>query len=147
MIDLYKEKGLSEAAAKRLFEIISPHRKVFVDMMMVNELGILPEEEEDIAWKHGAVNFASFFVFGIVPLIGYIVFIVAESAKPPVDAFGVSIALTGCTLFMMGIFKGRMTGTNWVRSGFVTVLFGSIGAIVGWLTSFILNEATGTNIS
>jgi len=142
MVELYKDKGLSDASARRLFAIISPHRKVFVDMMMVNELGILPEGEEDIPWKHGAVNFGSFMVFGIIPLIGYAIFIFSEQGKPTIDAFGLSIALTGFTLFMMGMFKGKLTGTNWIRSGIITILFGSIGAIVGWLISFILNETT-----
>jgi len=147
MVELYVDKGMNEASARRLFEIISPHRKLFVDMMMVNELGILPEDEDDIPWKHGAVNFGSFIAFGVVPLIGYVIFIFSAPDKPSLDAFGVSIASTGLTLFLMGMFKGKMTGTNLYRSGLVSIAFGSIGAIIGWLTSFILNIATGVSSS
>lgn len=43
MIEIYKEKGLSEADARRLIEIITSkpeYSSFFVDHMMVQELGL-----------------------------------------------------------------------------------------------------------
>ena len=44
MIELYTRKGLPEDDAERVIDIISQHPKFFVDVMMVEELGILPEK-------------------------------------------------------------------------------------------------------
>jgi DNA damage-binding protein 1 len=143
MVQLYVEKGLSEATARRLFEIISPHRKLFIDMMMVDELGILPEEAEQVPWKHGAVNFGSFVAFGIVPLISYIVIVASKSGINSNTIFYITIGVTVATLFMMGIIKSKLTGTNWLKSGVSTILFGSIGAAIGWGVTFVLYIITG----
>ena len=46
-------KGIPEDDAREIVDIISKDPKVFVDFMMVEELGILPEEEDASAWRHG----------------------------------------------------------------------------------------------
>ena len=53
MIELYMSKGIPEDDAREIVDIISKDPKVFVDFMMVEELGILPEEEDASAWRHG----------------------------------------------------------------------------------------------
>lgn len=143
MIELYVEKGLSEPTARRLFTIIAPHRKLFIDMMMVDELGILPEEEGQIPWKHGAVNFGSFIAFGIVPLLIYFIVVGAAPHFPTENIFYISIGMVALTLFMMGIIKSKLTGTNYFTSGVSTILFGSLGAAIGWGVSYGLSAATG----
>ena len=42
---------------------------VFLDTMMHEELGLMPPDDADCAWKNGLVTFAAFEVFGFVPLI------------------------------------------------------------------------------
>ncbi len=56
MVDLYMKKGVDEQTARRVIEILSRNRKAFVDIMMAEELGISPDIEADVPWKHGAVN-------------------------------------------------------------------------------------------
>jgi len=146
MVELYVKKGLKEETARRLIDIVSTNPKLFVDMMMVDELGILPEEESDIPWKHGVVNFGSFLVFGVIPLLGYVVYLASGANQTGQAPFGVSIALTGATLMAMGVIKAKLTGTNIPKSAITTLLFGGIGAVIGWLVSFLLKKWTGLSI-
>jgi len=143
MVQLYIEKGLSEPTARRLFNIIAPHRKVFIDMMMVDELGILPEEEGQVPWKHGLVNFGSFISFGILPLLVYFIIIGVAPTFPELQIFYISIGVVVITLFGMGVIKSKLTGTNIFKSGISTILFGSLGAAIGWAVSYGLSAATG----
>lgn len=84
---MYKDQGQNEGSTRYLF----------VDMMM-NEMDP-PEEEKDIPWKHGAVNFGYFMVFGIVPLIGYAIFIISASTIHPLTH--------RLTLFLMRMLTNR----------------------------------------
>ena len=56
MVELYTKKGVDEATARRVVEILSRNKKAFVDIMMAEELGISPDATEEVPWKHGAVS-------------------------------------------------------------------------------------------
>jgi len=146
MVQIYISKGLSEPTARRMFAIISKYREVFVEMMLVDELGIMPGSENDKPWKHGLVNFSSFILFGCVPLFGYVIFVASRSDVSNSVSFGVSIVLTAVIMFTIGILKGKLTVVKWrevFKSGITTVMYGSIPAVAGGLSSYLLNLAYG----
>ncbi len=64
--ELYEAKGIPEADARQMVETVARHPKAWVDIMMVEELGILPEEESPL--KNALTTFVSFGVFGFIPL-------------------------------------------------------------------------------
>jgi len=137
MVQLYVKKGVPERNARKIMHILAKDRKIFVDIMMAEELGITTEEEQDVPWKHGLVNFTSFMIFGTIPLIIFIIFVAAKiGGQTP---FYISIAITLLTLVGMGYMKGRLTGSSWIKSAIQTVLLGSFTAFVGWLTGFVLH--------
>ncbi|EGC30950.1 hypothetical protein DICPUDRAFT_50495 [Dictyostelium purpureum] len=136
MIEIYTNKGIPEDVAKEVVEILSLNPKGFVDVMMVEELGIMPDSESQSAWKNGLVNFISFVFFGTLPLLPYLIFlIISYAAKIPSNdhlyLFLIVIGITCFTLFLIGIFKAKSTETAWYKSGFLTVIFGVIGAAAG----------------
>ncbi len=47
MIQLYIAKGLSKQDAETVIKILSKDKKFFVDMMMKEELELLPPDEKD----------------------------------------------------------------------------------------------------
>lgn len=53
MVELYVSKGLSQQDAETVVDILAKDKRTFVDFMMIEELGILPEEEAASAWKNG----------------------------------------------------------------------------------------------
>jgi len=61
MVQLYQTRGLPESDARAAIGILSKHKDFFVDVMMVEELGLLPPDANTAPWKSGLVTF--FFIF------------------------------------------------------------------------------------
>jgi len=145
MVQLYISKGVPEDNARKIMQIFAKDKKIFVDIMMAEELGISTEDEKEIPWKHGLVNFGSFLSFGIVPLLSYIIF-VAIGFKG-MFVFYVSIGVTVLTLLCMGLMKGKLTGSSYWKSALTTLVLGGLTAFIGWLVGFILDKSfPGVNI-
>lgn len=47
-------QGISVADAKTIVDIISKNKETFVDIMMVEELGLMPPVDDGGPWKNGA---------------------------------------------------------------------------------------------
>ena len=142
MIEIYQGKGLSRQDATAIIEVMSKYKEVFVDAMMVDELGIQPPDLTSSPWKNGLVTFISFCIFGSVPLVAYLGTYAAVSASQRSGqsfnpTFMVSCILTGLTLFLLGTFKSRVTGQHWFRSGMHVLVTGGAAAgiafLIGWL--------------
>ncbi|EGG25201.1 transmembrane protein [Cavenderia fasciculata] len=143
MVEIYCEKGIPEEIATEVVNILATNTKGFVDVMMVEELGITPDAEGEVAWKNGMVNFVSFLIFGIIPLLPYLVYLAVASVRHSgyrdnlptfISVIGVAIV----TLFGMGIFKAKSTQTSLWKNGLSTVFFGCIGAGAGIATVEII---------
>jgi len=141
MIELYVSKGVPKENATRIMEILSRHPKAFVDIMMAEEVGIPNDVIEEVPYKHGLVNFSSFMIFGSVPLVAYAIFIAAHFKDN--DVFYVSIAITGFTMLMMGLVKGKITRSSMIKSAIMTLLLGGFTAFIGWFVGWILHKELG----
>lgn len=141
MVELYVKKGLDEDTAREIMGILAKNKKVFVDIMMAEELGISPDLVDESPWKHGLINFTSFIVFGSIPLLAYVLIIGLRQAIVfnTNFVFYLSIAITVVSLFGLGVVKAKLTGSSWWKSGLQTVLFGSFTAFVGWFVGWILD--------
>jgi hypothetical protein len=51
----FVSQGVTEEDANRIISILTKNKKAFIDIMMAEELGIAPDIEDEIPWKHGAV--------------------------------------------------------------------------------------------
>jgi hypothetical protein len=58
--------------AIKITETLSKYKSAWVDVMMVEELGLSSEDENPI--KNGLVTFLAFVLFGIVPCRLFIIF-------------------------------------------------------------------------
>jgi vacuolar iron transporter family protein len=124
LIELYVNKGMGEEDAKTIVDIISKNKETWVDIMMVEELGIIQEEESPL--KNALVTLASFVVFGFIPLVTYVISKLVPSLS--VDTFILSCILTSLTLFVLGALKVKVTGKNWFKSGLEMLIVGSLAA-------------------
>jgi len=143
MVELYQAKGLPESDARAAIGILSKHKDFFVDVMLVQELGLLPPEANTAPWKNGVVTFFSFIIFGTVPLLAYAI---ANSSNGTV-LFTTTCFLTGFTLFVLGAIKSRFTRQKWYMSGLQVLFVGSISAassyFIGWfIQSVVLHNST-----
>lgn len=135
MVELYVEKGMTEEDAKSVMSIISKYKDVWVDIMMVEELGII--EDKESPFKNALVTFFSFGIFGFIPLVAYIF----ASYIPLFQAqtFTIASVLTGLTLFTLGALKVRITEKNWLTSGLEMLIVGGIAAVSAYLIGVLLS--------
>eukprot|EP01087_Luapelamoeba_hula_P010315 TRINITY_DN2728_c0_g1_i1.p1 TRINITY_DN2728_c0_g1~~TRINITY_DN2728_c0_g1_i1.p1 ORF type:complete len:281 (+),score=54.94 TRINITY_DN2728_c0_g1_i1:31-843(+) len=134
MVELYQEKGLPAEDAQRVVDIISRHKEFFIDVMMVQELGIMFDPEES-PFKHGLVTFLSFIVFGFVPLAVYLVLVFFDEVNDH-SGFDLTFTLAGIMsalcLFLLGVLKSKFTSQKWWLSGLIVLFYGGAAALAAF---------------
>jgi VIT1/CCC1 family predicted Fe2+/Mn2+ transporter len=128
LVELYEAKGIPGGDARQMVETVARHPKAWVDIMMVEELGILADEESPL--KNALTTFVSFAVFGFMPLLTSVLAQFVPFLRQ--NSFPVSIALVGVTLFALGAVKTKITGRPWFASGLETLVVGGITAAAAW---------------
>eukprot|EP01026_Neomeris_dumetosa_P054494 TRINITY_DN4903_c1_g1_i4.p1 TRINITY_DN4903_c1_g1~~TRINITY_DN4903_c1_g1_i4.p1 ORF type:complete len:297 (+),score=46.89 TRINITY_DN4903_c1_g1_i4:75-893(+) len=140
MVELYMEKGMSEDDARSMLSVMSRYPKVFVDTMMMEELGMLPPDEDSLPWKNGIVMFLSFLLFGSIPLFAYILF--------PVDGT-IRLLIASCctvvTLFGLGYTKGALIGQKRIVTGMIMMVQGSLAAVAAYGIAVGIDKAAGVS--
>ena len=100
MAEVYKERGFSAEDAKVMSETIAKSKKAWVEIMMVEELGLVDSDESPA--KNGIVTFIAFMVFGIIPLLP---FRVAKISGLEYGLFVASTVLTASLCFSWGSLR------------------------------------------
>ena len=123
--EIFEKKGFNGKDLERAVEIVTSDRKVWLDTMMRDELHIYDEGGEN-PLLHGFATFLSFAVFGLIPLLPYLV--------PSLDNKFLLSALLGIlTLFLVGASRSNITTLGWIRGGFEMLTVGSIAAVVAFV--------------
>lgn len=142
MIELYMARGMSEEDATSVITTLAKYKNFFLDLMMVEELGLMPPDESDSPAKNGLVTFCSFALFGFVPVIPY-VFGRALGSASSNAMFGSSCGLTALTMALLGAAKAKFTNQKISTSAFYMLVNGSIAAASAYLVSFAMSQALG----
>lgn len=134
MARAYEEEGMSKEDAESIAATLAKYETPFVNQLTNQTYGNNHKEEEPI--KNALVTFFSFFVFGLVPLLTYILSTFIPFMLE--NAFLLASILTGTTLFTLGAVKSRITQSNWMRSGMEMLTVGGLAAVVAYLVGFVL---------
>lgn len=126
--EIYLNRGYSEEEAGQLVVIQTRDHDRWVKAMMVDELGLLPDERTP--WRSALATFVSFLVAGVLPLAVYLLGLVVPIG--PESAFPASLALSGLALFGLGAAKVLITEQNAWRSGFEMLGVGGLAACVAY---------------
>lgn len=146
MVDLYEEAGIEKQDAEQIIRLMSKYKEFFIDHMMVQELGIMPPDEDDSPLKNGLVMFGAFVVFGLVPLLSYLAFSTVDFGGNDSDIlFGIACALTACALFTLGAIKSKFSTQTWYFSGFTVLLNGGLAAGAAFLIGYLLEQLVDTD--
>ncbi len=126
--EIYMNKGIPEKDAKNIVNILSKHKEAWVDVMMVEELGIYENKESPL--KNAIVTFFSFGIFGFIPLLAYVL----ARPVPGIQNYTFLIAciLTGLTLFTLGALKVKVTGKEWFTAGLEMLIVGGLAATAAY---------------
>jgi vacuolar iron transporter family protein len=134
--DIYTKKGFKDELLDEIVRIITSRRKVWVDTMMREELGLIEDEKKPL--DSSLSTFVGFNIIGLIPLIPFIIFFsVGVTANS--DAFFYSSIATGVAFFLVGVIKGRIVKHSMIRSGIFTLIIGGTAAFVAYYVGYSLN--------
>jgi len=141
MITIYQQKGLSPEEALEVVNLLLENPKVFLDTMMVEELGLLQEDGDSSPLKGAAITFGAFMAFGGLPMLAFL-FAGDYSQRGAFDlVYGMSIVLFGIALFALGAVKGYISRKRWYISGLTMLLNGSVTTGASYAIGYLLQDA------
>lgn len=136
--DIYAKKGFKDELLDEIVGVITSRRKVWVDTMMREELGLV--EDRRRPRDTAVTTFVAFNAVGLIPLLPFVVmFIVSSSVVSATDAFTYSIIFTAAAFFLIGSVKGRVVQKPVLRSALSTLLVGGLAASVAFVVGYLLN--------
>jgi len=132
--EIYNRKGFSGDDLDRAVNVITSDKRIWVETMMNEELGII--EETGHPFFNGLSTFLAFVVAGFLPLL----FFVIGKAVPSVAqySFQMSVTLTAISLFVVGSLRALVTRASWWRSGLEMLLVGGAAALGAFLVGHLL---------
>jgi VIT1/CCC1 family predicted Fe2+/Mn2+ transporter len=140
MVDLYTQRGFSEEEAAEIVRILQKNHDVFVDFMMIHELGIYVDVEDK--WgplKQGIVMFLAFITFGAIPTAPYF-----SGHGVGTDAtYLASIVVTGISLVLLGLARGHLTGFSMVMSAMIIAASGAASGAISYTVGLVVNAMIG----
>ena len=134
LYQLYLSMGYSEEDARQLVEIKTKNTELWVEAMMIEELGMIKDERKPLI--SAVATMIAFVVAGSLPLLIYLLGLFFPI--PPEAAFPISLALSGFALFGLGAAKVLVTERNPIRSGLEMLLVGGLAAGVAYLVGALL---------
>ncbi|EDQ91677.1 uncharacterized protein MONBRDRAFT_31124 [Monosiga brevicollis MX1] len=145
MVELYMEKGIEEEDARQILHIMSKYKDFFVDHMLVQELGIMPPDEDESPFKNGVVMFLAFISFGLVPLLSYLMLQTVNFGSMDKDTalFAIACGFTGLAMFVLGAIKSKFSQQSWFMSGLTVLVNGGAAAGAAYLVGWLLEKYVG----
>lgn len=144
MVELYMGKGLSREDSETIIHTLAKYEDAFLDHMMVEELGLMPPDDDPYAAiKAGVVTMIAFMLFGCVPLLPYLLALIPGVTFTAATQLWIAVIGTVLTLFALGAFKGAIVdvGQSWYKSGLMMAFNGSFAAAIGYFSGYIVANA------
>ncbi len=133
---ILERKGLRGEMLEDAVRTITANRQLWIDTMVSEEWGLPPRPPSPVS--EGLVTFASFALFGFVPLVPFL-FVSGDMAF----AFRISVVLTGGVFVGIGLMKGRIRGTSMWWSALGTLATGGAAASLAYMSARLLRNWFG----
>jgi len=131
--EIYRAKGFQGELLERVVEQICSDEKVWLEVMMTDELGLKPIETSGVVKTAILVGLSS-TVGSLVPLVPYF-FLPLKYCLVP------AVGLSALVLFLMGYYKGKVTQGRYWRSAMELAVIGLCAAFAGYFISLGVNRA------
>jgi predicted membrane protein (TIGR00267 family) len=125
--EVYRKKGFQGELLERVVEQITSDEKVWLEVMMSEELGLKPIESS------GVVKTA--FMVGLSCMIGSLVPLLPFFFLPIKHSIAASMAFSAVILFLMGFYKGKVTLGHYWKSALELCVIGICAALAGYFIS------------
>lgn len=127
---IYQRKGFEGEELEKAVELITSDEDRWVRTMLTEEYGLANEIRSPL--RAAGSTFTAFVICGFFPLVPYL-FSIGFS-------FRTSAVVTGVVFFLIGSAKSFWTSSSWFRSGFETLLIGTMAASLAYLAGVLLKD-------
>jgi vacuolar iron transporter family protein len=127
--DIYFQKGFRGNLLDKIVKRITSNKKMWVDIMMKEELQLFPEKTSPT--QDAAIVGGSAVIGSLIPLIPYLFFNIQT-------AFWYSLGISAIVLFGIGFTKAKLTAGSFVKAGIEMLIIGMLAAITGYLVGLVL---------
>ena len=124
--DIYAGRGFSGKLLDQVVAKICSDRKIWVDVMMKDELGLENPAANMSSFKQAILVGGSAVIGSFIPLAPFFFLPVRESM--------IVAAVIACVaLFFVGSYKSHLTSGKWLKGGLEMMLIGGAAALAGFL--------------
>lgn len=127
--EIYRKKGFSGKLLEQIVQKITSDEKVWLDTMMREELGLEPVEE-------GQTIRSSITVF-VAAMAGSFIPLTPFFFLPVGQGIAISFIVSAITLFVVGVYKARVTVGRPFRSGLELMVIGMMAALIGYVIGLL----------
>jgi predicted membrane protein (TIGR00267 family) len=132
--DIYRKKGFDGETLEKIVEVITSNHDVWVDVMMSEEFQMTPPEKTK-ALRSALIVGLSALAGSLIPLLPFFFWSISLS-------IGLSIVIAALTLFVVGVYKARVTIGRPLRSGIQMAVIGTVSALAGYVVGLIFKVPT-----
>ena len=133
--EIYATKGFQGKLLEDVVETITSNREIWVSTMMDEELHLQPLEESKLV--------RSAVVVTVATLIGHLIPVAPFMIISRTAAIILAIALSGVTLFGVGVYSAKTLVGDWRKSGLQMVAIGLGAAALGYLIGRLFHTVGG----
>ena len=137
--EIFIKKGFKGKDLDRTVQIITSNKKVWVDTMMADELGLLESPKNPL--KTASTTYFGFLSIGIIPLLAYVLAYFFDFFKQ--NTFTIAVVMTVIALFVKGAIKRYVTKNSLWKSAIETILIGGLAATIAYYVGFLLRWVAG----
>jgi len=145
MIQIYTKKGLAKEDAETMVGILSKYKEAWIDVMMVEELGIVGGD--DAPAKNALVTLISFVIGGLIPVLPYAIGYGAGVRFDTTIPFALCIVISAIEMFLVGILKSKFSGQNFLWSGLEALIVGVIAGSASYGVGRALKPLAGGRVA
>jgi vacuolar iron transporter family protein len=128
--EIYRQKGFEGEFLDQIVDKITADEDVWVGVMMAEEHQLTPSSRSDAARSALVVGIAA-IVGSLIPLAPFLFLSVGAS-------IWIALIVSALTLFVVGVYKARITVGHPGKSGLEMAAIGTVSALVGYLVGLIL---------
>ena len=132
--DIYRKKGFDGETLEKIVEVITANPDVWVNVMMAEEFQLTPPEKSQALRSALLVGFSA-LVGSLIPMIPFFFLNVTLS-------IWIAVVVAALTLFIVGVYKARVTVGKPLRSGIEMAVIGTVSALAGYVVGLIFKVPT-----
>ena len=132
--DIYRKKGFDGETLTKIVDVITSNPDVWVNVMMAEEFQMTPPEKSKAFRSAILVGFSA-LVGSLIPLFPFFFLTISLS-------IWISIVIAALTLFVVGVYKARVTVGKPFRSGLQMAVIGTVSALAGYVVGLIFKVPT-----